>query len=444
MTELYDAFISYGRTDSKAFAARLCQQLTAKGYRVWLDMHDIPLGVDYQQQIDGDLERSHNFLFIMSPHSINSSYCRLEVERAVARHKRIIPILHVDEISRDTWQQRHPNGTDMEWDEYQAQNRQFGDIRNPRIHPILSKLNWVNMRDGQDDVEASFAGLIDIFDRHRDYVHQHTQLLAHALEWERHHRRSHDLLVGQPREQAEAWLKTRFKQAQAPCTPSDLHCEFITESIKNANNLMTQVFIAHAEDDTAVMAKVRRSLWREGITVWTSDTDIQTGEEFQQSIERGIEQADNLVYLLSPNAVQSAYCQQELDYALSLNKRIIPILVSPTEVTSQPSGLQGLQYIDLTDNEQEDDYRLDESQLLRILRTDEPYYQTHKVLLTKALKWDQQHRNPSILLRGYNRYLIAFAYTCRGRYRRVRELSYVDVLSDIQLCANPEIMLRYN
>ena len=44
----------------------------------------------------------------------------------------------------------------------------------------------------------------------------------------------------------------------------------------------------------------------------------------------------------------------------------------------------------------------DESQLLRILRQDEAYYNEQKVLLTKALKWERQHDNPSILLRGYN------------------------------------------
>ena len=59
MSELYDVFISYGRADSKGFAKKLCQKLTANGYRVWLDLNDIPLGVNYQSQIDTDLERSH-------------------------------------------------------------------------------------------------------------------------------------------------------------------------------------------------------------------------------------------------------------------------------------------------------------------------------------------------------------------------------------------------
>ncbi|NEP61831.1 MAG: TIR domain-containing protein, partial [Symploca sp. SIO2G7] len=123
---------------------------------------------------------------------------------------------------------------------------------------------------------------------------------------------------------------------------------------------------------------------------------------FGEAINRGIEQADNLVYLLSPESINSTYCQQELDLALSLNKRIIPVLVRTTEPNLIPEVLRDLQYIDLTDNVREEDYLLDESQLLKILHEDEAYYNEHKMLLTRALKWKRQNENPTILLRGYN------------------------------------------
>ena len=55
------------------------------------------------------------------------------------------------------------------------------------------------------------------------------------------------------------------------------------------------------------------------------------------------------------------------------------------------------------DNVQDSDYQLDESQLLQTLRQDASYHETHKLLLTKALKWERQHQNPSILLQGPNR-----------------------------------------
>ena len=355
MTGFQDAFISYGRADNKAFAARLHEHLTFQGLKVWFDFEDIPLGVDFQTQINSDIEKAHNFLFIISPASVNSLHCRREIEHAVKCNKRIIPLMHVEEISRETWQQRYPNGTDADWQDYQAEGRHSYSAN---MHAAVRGINWVNCREGLDDFEQALRGLQAICDRHHRYVHQHTSLLVKALAWKRHHKQSRYLLIGEERQQAERWLKVRFKHEQAPCIPTDLHCEFITESARNANNLMTQVFLAHAEEDTAIMEKVRQSLHREGFTVWSSQTDIQTGEDFHQAIGRGIEEADNLVYLLSPNSLQSEYCQYELDYALSLNKRIIPILAQSTDPAQAPPVLRDMRYIDLTDNVVEADYRL--------------------------------------------------------------------------------------
>jgi WD40 repeat protein len=394
-----DAFISYGRADSKAFATKLHARLLEQGFKVWFDQNDIPLAVDFQNQIDDGIEKAHNVLFIIAPHSVNSEYCRREIELAIKRNKRIIPLLHVERINQETWQQRFPDGKSQDWDVYKAQGK-HDHYQN--MHPIIRQINWVYFRERIDDFEPSFARLRELLKHHADYVEQHTQFLVKALEWERHQKQNSYLLIGEERQEAEAWLKIRFKDEQPPCIPTDLHCEYITESIKNANNLMTQVFLAYADEDRTTMEKICRSLRRDSITVWTNTTDIQTGEAFDEAINRGIEQADNLVYLLSPDSVGSTYCHRELDLAVSLHKRIIPVLVRETPPEHVPSTLRDLQYIDLTDNVLEADYYLDESQLLRIFHQDEAYYNEHKILLTKALKWKRQHENPSILLRGYN------------------------------------------
>ena len=399
MNGFQDALISYGRDDSKAFAAKLHQRLVAEGLEVWFDFEDIPLGVDFQSEINGGIEKAHNFLFIISPSAVNSKYCLKEIKHALKYNKRIIPLLHVEEIDQKTWRQRNPEGADEEWEADKAAGKL---VSLDNMHPAIRKINWVYFREGIDDFERSLAGLLKIFERHQDYVHQHTHFLTKALAWEQHQKQSRYLLIGEERQQAEDWLKVHFNNEQPPCTPTELHCELITESIKHADNLMTQVFLAHAEEDAAIAERVRHSLMREGITVWTSKRDIETGEDFQAAINRAIEEADNLVYLLSSASLQSNYCQKEIDYALSLNKRIIPLLAKTIDPAQVPSALRDLQYINLTDNLTEKDYQLDESQLLKILWQDAAYYKRHKILLVKALRWKRQYRNPSILLRDHN------------------------------------------
>jgi CHASE2 domain-containing sensor protein len=399
MNDFQDAFISYGRADSKAFATKLYARLLEQGLKVWFDQNDIPLGVDYQKQIDDGLEKSHNFLFIIAPHSINSPYCGLEIELALRRNKRIIPLLHVEQITQEIWQERNPNRPLSEWEDYKAKGKHSSF---PNMHPAIGKINWVYMREGIDDFEKSFAGLLEIFERDRDYVHQHTYLLAQALEWENHQKQARYLLVGNERIKAETWLKYRFKDKQPPCEPTDLHCEFICESIKNAENLMTQVFLSYADEDRAFMYKVSKTLMREAMTVWTNRTDIKSGAEYGEVINRGIEQADNIVYLMSPASLKSVYCEKELTYAKSLNKRIIPLLIEAVDSEQIFPELRTIQFIECLKDEQESNYQINIAKLIQILREDATYYEQHKLVLTKALKWEQQKRNPSILLRGFD------------------------------------------
>ncbi len=397
MTGYQDVFISYGRADSKVFAKKLHDRLIQKGLEVWFDFEDIPLGVDYQTQINQGIEQTHNFVFIISPHAVNSPYCAKEIELAVNLHKRIIPLMHVEEISRDTWLQRYPHCTDEDWAAYRAKGLHASY---PNMHAEISRINWVYFRENIDDFEQSLVRLLEIIERQQTYVHQHTDLLTKALVWERHQKQFQYLLTGSARQSAEGWLKTRWPDKQPPCQPTDLHCEFICESAKTANNGMTQVFLAYAEADAAIAQRVGNTLMRESITLCANTPNIQTNGAIQEECDQGVEKADNVVYLVSAQALQSRDCQQDIDYALSLNKRIIPLLLEANAIETIPAKLQALQFIDFS-RQDIASYRRAAAKLLYVLREDAAYYKEHKKLLAKALKWAQQNRNPSILLRGY-------------------------------------------
>ncbi len=369
--QFFDAFISYGRADAKAFASRLCQQLADHNLKIWFDQNDIPPAVDWRNQISAGIERAKNLLFIITPYSIESAYCREELETAYNLNKRIIPVLY---------------------------------IRVPRENrpESIRKLNWIFFRDEVDDGDRSFAQLLAALHQDRDYVEQHAQLYVQALRWARNQKQTRYLLVGKERSSAEAWLHTEFTESQAPCLPTDLHCEFISESKKNANNLMSDVFMSYAKKDRAVMEEIRRLLFRQGLTIWTDKTDIKSGTQFQAEINKGIERADTIIYFLSKAAVDSDYCQQELTYARSLNKRIVPLQIEAVEAEFLPVELQGLQHIKLPPLSEVEQFQRPTDLLLVALNQDAYYHQQHKVLLVKALKWREQNENPSILLRGHN------------------------------------------
>ena len=374
-----DMFISYSRRSSLEFVWDVFMELTDKDYEIWFDQNDIPLGVDFQEQINSGIVNADAFIYVISPTSIRSEYCLREIKLAAELGKRIIPILHV-----------MPSDEEMKL-----------------MHPVIEKLNWVYMQQGKDDVKKALFDLRKLLSTHKEYVEQHTVILKSAIHWDKNQRATQQLLVGNERQVAEDWLRTDFSKEQPPCLPSDLMCEFIAESKKNANNLMTEVFIAYDVDDLLMRDEVNKYLIRHGFTTWVHQSDIKAGVDYGKAIELGIEQADNLLFLISPRSVKSKYCMVELNYALSLNKRVIPIQIEPTEIETFPPELKQIQFIDFTEKggKREDGKFFDVKNLQRLVKEinkDKRYFEEHKAFQNQALKWIRQNRNSSILLRGYN------------------------------------------
>ncbi len=391
-----DIFISYGRAESKYFASQLHDLLTQKGYKVWFDQNDIPLAVDFQDQIDEGIEKADNFIFVISPHSIRSPYCKKEIDLATKYSKRIIPILHIE-----------PSG------------EMIGEF----MHPSVSKRNWLYMRQdfvegkGQnewidiDDREQGQEGLFSILESHKGYVRRHTELLHTALEWEKQYRNTRYLPFGDTQTESEKWLLTEFRDGQPPCLPSSIHCEFIAEARKNSENRMTDAFISYAEEDEKIRNRVLRSLSQYLITTWTHQSDIQAGGDFDKEVEEGIEQADNFIFFITHESIKSEYCKKELEHAVKYNKRIIPLRMDNVPTHEFPIEIRNLQFIDFTDNNydfiprsknEKTDYEKDIDELLNQINKDRDYYHKHKVILNKAIRWKEQNHNASILLRGHN------------------------------------------
>ncbi|MFB2939366.1 TIR domain-containing protein [Aerosakkonemataceae cyanobacterium BLCC-F154] len=189
-----DIFISYSRKD-KEFVKSLHETLMKLRRDVWVDWEDIPLTADWKQEIYVGIEGTDNFLFILSPDSINSQYCNEELEYAIKNHKRLVPIL-------------------------------YRDVNPEDVHPTLAALNWIFIRN-EDDFHSNFQKLLDAIDTDLDHVRTHTRLLKRAIEWYSKKYDSSFLLRGTDLKAALEWLTE--SQEQQP-SPTFLHKQYIIQS----------------------------------------------------------------------------------------------------------------------------------------------------------------------------------------------------------------------
>ena len=202
----YDFFISYGRKHSSSLASKLNHSFIKEGKTVWMDKFCIPTGVDFQISINDGITKSDNFIYIISPYSVQSEYCTKELEVALKYGKRIIPILHIME-----------------------------DGLEDLMHPEIQKLNWFYF-DSERKFQHGFSELIKTTSTDSGYLESNTKWLQKAVEWDSNDR-NRDYLLGETETiLAEAWYDDAIEKEKSP-PPSDLNKEFINVSVDWINQL---------------------------------------------------------------------------------------------------------------------------------------------------------------------------------------------------------------
>lgn len=107
-----------------------------------------------------------------------------------------------------------------------------------------------------------------------------------------------------------------------------------------------KIFISYASEDDGFARILDRKLRERDHDPWVDFDDIVEGRNREAQVQQGIEEADVLVFIVTPAAIQSRLT--ELERALALNKLLIFVLWQPTDsVTHLPTVLQNASWLKL-------------------------------------------------------------------------------------------------
>ena len=160
---------------------------------------------------------------------------------------------------------------------------------------------------------------------------------------------------------------------------------------------MADVFVSYSRRDADFVQRMVSSLEERGKSVWIDTQGIADTEVFPQALRSAIEGSDAFLFVITPDSVASDLCEQEVTYARSLEKRIVPALRAPVPDPAIPEEIRHRNWIPFTEAE-DVDASLD--RVVRALDTDLAACKEHTRWLVKALEWDAEDRDRSFLLWG--------------------------------------------
>jgi hypothetical protein len=159
-----------------------------------------------------------------------------------------------------------------------------------------------------------------------------------------------------------------------------------------------KVFISYSRRDSSDFAdELVAGLELAGFAPFLDRHDIAPGEPWEERLGGLIQQADTVVYAISPEAVRSERCQWEVDKTVALSKRLIPVVFKPVPEAEIPEQLRQRQFVRFDSGR---GFARPLGQLAEALRQDLDWIREHTRMGELATRWEARGQPASLLLRG--------------------------------------------
>lgn len=160
---------------------------------------------------------------------------------------------------------------------------------------------------------------------------------------------------------------------------------------------LPKVFLSYSRKDRERAQRIADVLREREFGVFKDTDDILPTEEWRDRLQQLIEEADTIVFLLSPHSASSEVCAWEVEHANSLNKRIAPIVIDEVDADNIPAALAKLNYIFCTERDRFEDAV---DTLVAALHSDVGWIREHTRISGLARRWEVACRPNHLLLRG--------------------------------------------
>jgi formylglycine-generating enzyme required for sulfatase activity len=162
-------------------------------------------------------------------------------------------------------------------------------------------------------------------------------------------------------------------------------------------DIMARIFVSYSRKNKDFCKQLTDELQKRELDFWVDWEGIPPTVDWMNEIEKGIEEADTFLAIISMDWITSKVCIDELNIAVKNGKRLIPVVPFEIVWNDVPPSLAQLNFIFFTPNF---DFNEQLNKLFTALDTDYDWQKTHRRLQVKALEWERSNVDAGFLLRG--------------------------------------------
>ncbi|MDX6374867.1 MAG: hypothetical protein QOD98_3855, partial [Nocardioidaceae bacterium] len=163
---------------------------------------------------------------------------------------------------------------------------------------------------------------------------------------------------------------------------------------------MADVFLSYARADSRdFVVRLSAALEERGKETWVDLDDIAPASSWNDELRAGIAGSDSFCFVISPTSAASEICRIELDHAVALGKRILPVLHLPVPAAEVPEAVASRNWIPQT-GRFTDDFDGALATLITAAETDLDWVREHTRWGLRAEDWERRGEDRSLLARG--------------------------------------------
>lgn len=363
-----DIFICHASEDIE-FVKSLDAAIRKHKRDPWVEWEDLlertdPLNQEAERYIQLGIEDADVFVFVASLHSLSSEKNRAELCFASKCKKRLIPVLC------------HPD--------LQAKL----PIELQGVTPLLH---------ANSNLESS---IVEQLAEEIVHICIYTRLLIRIEQWHQQNQINDFLLNKSDANAVEHWFHQNVTK-EPGLSPAQK--DFIRTSLKN-NVQPPDLFISYARKDRTDFVENLCNSLKRNFKVWIDWYNIPVAADWRQEIKEGIASAHTFLFVISDHSAISKYCYDEIRQAVSLKKRIIPIVWrKPNEWWKKDDDPEAVELIIQSVKKpswlffENEEFEQVLSQLIEAIKNDSEYVKAYDRYLHQALVWEEHRKKQGVL-----------------------------------------------